>query len=206
MFSCADALASGRHKAADNAHNKVFFMIFKQFVLMVNYYWKSPSPHRKKDMAKHHSVPSPMRVYQNKLLRLVGEVARSDGGVSRTQRHTLCVSVGVKPLRPVGPAPLQGGAVASRRFCYTLATRDWQSLPQTAFPVLSRTGMAGQGSSGLFHAFPNLEQHLFRIAATQLTVTCRIKMQRVYATGATGGRNHIGRRNHLRKGLDDGIH
>ena len=32
-----------------------------------------------------------MRVYQNKLLRLVGEVARSDGGVSRPQRHTLCV-------------------------------------------------------------------------------------------------------------------
>ena len=25
-----------------------------------------------------------------------------------------------KPLRPVGPAPLQGGTVASRRFCYTL--------------------------------------------------------------------------------------
>ena len=32
----------------------------------------------------------------------------------------VCVSVGVKPLRPVGPAPLQGGAVPSRRFCYTL--------------------------------------------------------------------------------------
>ena len=32
----------------------------------------------------------------------------------------MCVSVGVNPLRPVGPAPLQGGAVASRRFCYTL--------------------------------------------------------------------------------------
>ena len=34
-----------------------------------------------------------MRVQQNKLLRLVGEVARSDGGVSRPQRHTLCVCV-----------------------------------------------------------------------------------------------------------------
>ena len=32
----------------------------------------------------------------------------------------MCVPVGVKPLRPVGPALLQGGAVPSRRFCYTL--------------------------------------------------------------------------------------
>ena len=31
------------------------------------------------------------RVCQNKLLRLVGEVARSDGGGLRSQRHTLCV-------------------------------------------------------------------------------------------------------------------
>ena len=32
----------------------------------------------------------------------------------------VCVSVGVKPLRHVGPAPLQGGAVASRWGCYAL--------------------------------------------------------------------------------------
>ena len=46
--------------------------------------------------AFHDILTLRLRVYQNKLLRLVGKVARSAGGVSRPQRHTLCVSVGVK--------------------------------------------------------------------------------------------------------------
>ncbi len=64
---------------------------------------------------------------QNRLLRLKGEVSQSDGGVSRPQEHSVFsrpqdvfsayAPVGVKPLRPVGPAPLSGGAVASCRFC-----------------------------------------------------------------------------------------
>ena len=37
--------------------------------------------------------------------------------------------MGVKPLRPVGPAPLQGGAVASRRFCYTQLALSLSSNP-----------------------------------------------------------------------------
>ena len=47
-------------------------------------------PHNRK-ISHRHTNSARMRVYQNKLLRLVGEVARSDGGVSRPQRHTLCV-------------------------------------------------------------------------------------------------------------------
>ena len=63
--------------------------------------------------------------YQNKLLRLVGGggAKRRRGlrrGLTSTKTYFMCVSVGVKPLRPVGPAPLQGGAVPSRWFCYTL--------------------------------------------------------------------------------------
>ena len=49
-----------------------------------------------------------------------GGGAKRRRGLTSTKTYFMCVSVGVKPLRPVGPAPLQGGAVVSRRFCYTL--------------------------------------------------------------------------------------
>lgn len=159
MFSCADALASGRHKAADNAHNKVFFMIFMQFVLIMSTMEITPlSAITEKHTAKKRSIPA-----------------------NKNCTYSL---------------KIQFLSHGTKRF-----------LPRMSFPKPAMHQTDRQGYPfPLFHLFPDLEQHLFRIAATQLTVTCRIKMQRVYATGATGGRNHIGRRNHLRKGLDDGIH
>ena len=55
---------------------------------------------------------------KDKLLRLKGEVSRSDGGVSRPQNILLVYApVDARPLRPFRPAPLSGGAVASCRFC-----------------------------------------------------------------------------------------
>ena len=58
----------------------------------------------------------------------------------------MCVSVGVKPLRHVGPAPLQGGAVPSRRFCYTPAARD--SLAVAFFVCAGWARMACSWVSG----------------------------------------------------------
>ena len=45
-----------------------------------------------------------------------GGGAKRRRGLTSTKAYFMSVPVGVKPLRPVGPAPLQGGAVASRRF------------------------------------------------------------------------------------------
>ena len=75
---------------------------------------------------------------RHKLLRLVGEVARNDGGgLTPTKTYFMCVSVGMKPLRPVGPVPLQGGAVASRGFWHTLGQKHTSSSVSAGVNLLS---------------------------------------------------------------------
>ena len=98
----------------------------------------------------------------------------------------MCVSVGVRPLRPYGPAPLSGGAVTSHWFCYTL----FCLFVRLSVPARENRGFAGKGRDGAE----------YRIL-TRRGPGILIPMRGFCFTGVCGGRETCGKESVGRQAL-----